>query len=762
MASSTSRSPIRHRSTDAAWGSAYASADSGWRRSTISTPVRSSTAVAPGRSDVSRYQANSLPWYLPTPKCQPAAASRGTRAGRRPGFGLRRHTSTPPPRMRRTRRTARYPRQRQPRSSRMPATDATAPMCDAYSAPAALSRTWARAPAAAPSGSDSSARSRAALARATSISSPISADSASIVTFSGVTCRNPPCTATVVGGPSTPSMRTTPASSSCASVCSWPGRMPISPTVVRAKTKLALPDQTRRSTATSSTVISAILVAFQLLPVALQVLETAAEEERLLRHVVELALGDLVERLDRLLERHRGARLAGELLGHQQVLREEPLDAPGPPDQLPVLLGELVDAEDRDDVLEVGVALQDPLHLVGDPEVLVADVLRVEDPRRGGERVHRRVDALLGDRAGELGGGVEVRERGGGRRVGVVVGGHVDRLHRGDRSAARRGDPLLQLAHLVGQRGLVPHRGRHAAEQRGDLGARLGEPEDVVDEEQHVLVLLVAEVLRHRERGERDPHAGTRRFVHLTEHQRGVLDDAGLGHLRDEVVALTGALADAREHRGTTEVLGDALDHLLDEHGLAHARAAEQADLAADHVGGEQVEHLDAGLQHLRAALELVERGRLAVDAPQLAGDLQVGVVEALAERVEHVALDLVADRDRERSAEVGDLLAADQAVGGLHGDGAHQVVAEVLGDLQRERALDLADLDGHLERVVQLGDLAPRELDVDDRTGDAHDAAGHRGVDSVVRSGGHQSLPVVTRALAPPTISLISCVIWA
>ena len=90
--------------------------------------------------------------------------------------------------------------------------------------------------------------------------------------------------------------------------------------------------------------------------------------------------------------------------------------------------------------------------------------------------------------------------------------------------------------------------------------------------------------------------------------------------------------------------------------------------------------------------------GRLAVDAPQLAGDLQVGVVQALAQRVEDVALDLVADRHRDRPAQVGDLLAADQAVGGLHGDGAHEVVAEVLGDLQRQRALDLADLDGHLE----------------------------------------------------------------
>ena len=117
-----------------------------------------------------------------------------------------------------------------------------------------------------------------------------------------------------------------------------------------------------------------------------------------------------------------------------------------------------------------------------------------------------------------------------------------------------RGDPLLQLAHLVGERGLVAHRGRHAAEQRGDLGAGLGEAEDVVDEEQHVLLLHVAEVLRHRQRRQGDPQTRARRLVHLAEDQRGLVDDAGLGHLAEEVVALTGALADAGEHRDTTEL----------------------------------------------------------------------------------------------------------------------------------------------------------------------------------------------------------------
>ena len=75
----------------------------------------------------------------------------------------------------------------------------------------------------------------------------------------------------------------------------------------------------------------------------------------------------------------------------------------------------------------------------------------------------------------------------------------------------------------------------------------------------------------------------------------------GLFHLVDEVVALTGALADTGEHRDTAVVLRDALDHLLDEDGLADAGAAEQADLAALHVRGEQVDDLDAGLEQLRS-----------------------------------------------------------------------------------------------------------------------------------------------------------------
>jgi peptide chain release factor 1 len=82
-----------------------------------------------------------------------------------------------------------------------------------------------------------------------------------------------------------------------------------------------------------------------------------------------------------------------------------------------------------------------------------------------------------------------------GRRVGQVVGRHVDGLHGRDRALVRRGDALLQLAHVGGERRLITDGRRDAAEERRDLRARLREAEDVVDEEQHVLPFLVPEVL---------------------------------------------------------------------------------------------------------------------------------------------------------------------------------------------------------------------------------------------------------------------------
>src|SRR3954471_11550439 len=77
----------------------------------------------------------------------------------------------------------------------------------------------------------------------------------------------------------------------------------------------------------------------------------------------------------------------------------------------------------------------------------------------------------------------------------------------------------------------------------------------------------------------------------------------------------------SRERSPTPQnaVLGsDVVDQLLDQHGLAHARAAEQADLAATRIWREQVDHLDAGLEDLARRREVLDRRHRAVDRPAL------------------------------------------------------------------------------------------------------------------------------------------------
>ena len=158
------------------------------------------------------------------------------------------------------------------------------------------------------------------------------------------------------------------------------------------------------------------------------VVERAGEEEGLLREGVGLAVEDLLERRDRVLDVDVLAGPAGEDLGHEERLAHEPLEPPRPGDGRLVLLGQLVDPEDRDDVLEVAVALQDALGLAGDVVVLLADDERVEDARRRGQRVHGRVDAELRDAPLEADRRVEVGEGRRRRRVRVVVGRHEHRL----------------------------------------------------------------------------------------------------------------------------------------------------------------------------------------------------------------------------------------------------------------------------------------------------------------------------------------------
>ena len=134
-----------------------------------------------------------------------------------------------------------------------------------------------------------------------------------------------------------------------------------------------------------------------------------------------------------------------------------------------------------------------------------------------------------------------------------------------------------------------------------------------------------------------------------------------------------GLFGDAGEHRITTVRFRNVVDQLHDDHGLADAGAAEQADLAAARIGCQQVDHLDAGDQDLRLG-GLVDIGRrILMDGARGLGLDRPRLVHRVADHIDDAAEGAGAHRDGDRLAGIGHLLPAHQALSRVHGDGAHR-----------------------------------------------------------------------------------------
>ena len=112
--------------------------------------------------------------------------------------------------------------------------------------------------------------------------------------------------------------------------------------------------------------------------------------------------------------------------------------------------------------------------------------------------------------------------------------------------------------------------------------------------------------------------------------------------------------------------------------------------------------------------------------AREVAAD-RAALVDRLADDVHDAAERLRADGHADLRAGGGDALAAGQAFGRVHGDGADDVLAEVLGDLEDEAVAVIVGLErGEDRRKLAL------ERDVDDGADDLRDRA-----DEVAGGGG-------------------------
>merc|ERR1719449_410474 len=347
------------------------------------------------------------------------------------------------------------------------------------------------------------------------------------------------------------------------------------------------------------------------------------------------------------------------------------------------------------------VILEKLLYTSGDVVVLITDDVGVHDTAGRVKRVDSGIDSTLSHGPGQHSGGVQVSEGGGGGGVSQVVSGHVDSLHGGDGSLLGGGDSLLHATHVSGQGGLVTHSGGDTTQQGRHLGTSLCESEDVVNEEQHILSLLVTEVLGDSQSSQGNTGTGTGGLVHLTVDKGDLgglvleTDDSALNHLKVQIVTLTGPLSHSGENRVTSVSLGDVVNQLHDQHSLADSSTAEETNLTSLGIGGKEVDNLDTSDKDLLLNTHVLELGGVSVDGLPLVSVNGAPLVNGISDHVDDSAESLGSNGNHDGVAGVVDNISSNETLGTVHSNGPDGILSKVLGDLQDELGGPVLDLEG-------------------------------------------------------------------
>ena len=269
----------------------------------------------------------------------------------------------------------------------------------------------------------------------------------------------------------------------------------------------------------------------------------------------------------------------------------------------------------------------------------------------------------------------------------------------------------------------------------------LSESEDVVNEEQHILTLLVTEVLGDGQSSQSNTGTGAGGLVHLTVDQGdlgGVVlqaDDAALNHLVVQVVTLTGSLTHTSEHGVTTMGLGNVVDQFHDQHSLADTGSTKQTNLASLGIGSQQIDHLDTSDQNLLLDTHLVKLGSLGVDGLALVGLNGTPLVNGVSDHIDDPSQSLGPDRDHDWVSSVVDNLATDKSLSSVHGNGSDSVLSQMLSNLQDKLGASVLNLQG----VKDLGETI-LELDIHHGTNDGDNLA----LGESRGGGAHRELPLI------------------
>ena len=94
-------------------------------------------------------------------------------------------------------------------------------------------------------------------------------------------------------------------------------------------------------------------------------------------------------------------------------------------------------------------------------------------------------------------------------------------------------------------------------------------------------MLVVAKILGHRQRCVTDPKPAARRLVHLAEDHHHVGQHAGGFHFAVQLFAFPATLANAAKNTHAFLVPDHVVNHLGQQHRLAHPGTAKKPGLAA-------------------------------------------------------------------------------------------------------------------------------------------------------------------------------------
>jgi hypothetical protein len=162
--------------------------------------------------------------------------------------------------------------------------------------------------------------------------------------------------------------------------------------------------------------------------------------------------------------------------------------------------------------------------------------------------------------------------------------------------------------------------------------------------------------------------------------------------------------------------LGDVVDKLLNQHGLADTSTTEETNLATAGVGGKEIDDLDTRFQNFSGSGLVDEWRGVGVNRRELDTLDGAALVDGLTNDVHNTTKGGLSDGNLDGATGIDDLGTTDETLGTVHSDGSDRVLTEMGRDLEDEATtVEILDLKGIEDGRKVVG----VELDINNGTND-------------------------------------------